>query len=267
MITSGNEIRVYDNSLAKDKSFFTGGLNLQKLEFDPLITGYAFIIWVKVPKWVEDAYPGFKAMTQKNFKAFDGLADIELETAQYQYGFGNGEYNVAGGIQKQNTEFTLKHEEYSGSPIKNMYQYWVSGIRDPETDIATYARKAGVEYAAKNHTGSLLYIVMRPDVNNIDKKNIEFAAYYTNVFPTRIPLGHLNYQQGDHNQVEIDIPFKGNMHISPKIDNYARKLLKSSAYSFVTEDMFDPEKSDIAGETISDYTPGSGITGSNLGDI
>jgi hypothetical protein len=266
MILPGSEIRVYDNSLAQNNSFFTGGLNLQKLEFDPLVTGYAFIIWVKVPSWVQSVFPGFKSMTEKNFLSFDGLSDIELQTQSYQYGFANNDYHVAAGITKNNTEFTIKHQEYSGSPIKNAYSYWVSGIADPETGIPTYPVVHNIDYAAKNHTGALLYIVTRPDANNVGMKNIEFSAYITNVMPTKIPLGQFAYDQGNHDLVQIDIPLKGNMHIGPKVDAFAHKMLKN-AYTFVTEDMFDPENGgNYTGKTIGDYTPGGGISGSGTGD-
>lgn len=267
MILPSSDIRVFDNSLASNNSFFTGGLNLQKLEFDPLITGYAFIIWTKIPFWMNSKYPGFKAMTQKNFKSLDGIGDMELQTSAYLYGFSNNEYHVNAGITKQNTEFTLKHQEYSGNPIKNMYQYWVSGIADPETGIASYPVMYGVDYAAKNHTGCLMYIVTRPDANNVKMKNIEFAAYWTNVIPTKIPLGHLNYTQGTHDLVEIDMPMKGTMHIGPKVDTYAKELLSNGAYTFVTEDMFDPTNNgEYTGQTIADYKPDEGISGSGLGD-
>lgn len=268
MIKSGPSIRVYDNDLAKNKSFFTGHMNLQTLEFDPYVSGYAFIIWVKLPKWFEQEYPGFRSMTQKNFKSFDGISDMELQAEDYTHTFNSNAYGVASTIQKANTEFTLKHQEFSGSPIKNMYQYWVSSIRDPRTDIATYPKKYGIEYAAKNHTGELLYIVTRPDANNIEKKNIEFAAYYTNVFPTRIPLSHFNYSQGDHSLAEIDIPFRGTMNISAKVDEFAKQML-SSTYSFVAEGMFDPEDGiGVAGEDLSVFRDDSGgITGTGLGDI
>lgn len=266
MILPGSEIRVYDNSLATSNSFFTGGLNLQKLEFDPLVTGHAFIIWVKIPSWVQSTFPGFKAMTEKNFKGFDGLTDIELQTQAYAYGFNNNEYNVAAGITKANTDFTIKHQEYSGNPIKNAYGYWVSGIADPETGIPTYPVVHGIDYAAKNHTGALLYIVTRPDANNVTKKNIEFAAYITNVMPTKMPLGHFNYSQGDKQLVEIDMPLKGNLHIGPKVDAFATKMLKQ-AYTFVTEDMFDPENGgNYTGKTIGQYAPPKGYSGSGSGD-
>jgi hypothetical protein len=266
VIKQGN-IRVFDSSIANQKSFFTGGLNLKQLAFDPLVTGYAFIVWTKLPRWVVSEYPGFKAMTEKNFKAFSGIEDMELQTQQYQYGFNNNEYNVAAGITKNNTEFTLRHQEFSGSPIKNMYQFWVTSIADPESGIAIYPKVYGMDFATKNHTGELMYIVTRPDVNNTDKRNIEFAAYYTNVMPTKVPLSHFEYTQGEHNLVEIEIPFKGNMHTSAKVDNYAQKLLKES-YSFITQGQFDPETANPTGfwQQAFDMTQ-IGSSQQGLGDI
>lgn len=243
LFPNSNTIRVYDTSVATNANFFTGGLDFNTLEnYDPLVSGYAFIIWLNIPSWVDQACNGaFKQFTQKNFKGFSGISDIELQTQNFQYGFAGNEYNVPAGITKGNTEFTLKHQEYSGSPVKNMYQAWISGIADPETGIATYPRLYNCDYSMKNHTGTLLYITTRPDANNVGDNagnNIEFAALYTNAFPTKIPLGHFEYNDGDHSLAEIDVNFKGNLHIGPKVDALAKEKLKE-AYTFVTEGMFE----------------------------
>ena len=265
MIMPGN-IRVFDANLASNESFYNGTLNFKQLEFDPLITGYAVIIWDKVPSWVESEYKGFRAMTQKNFKGLTGLEDMQLETREYEYGFNNNQYNFVGGITKNNTEFTLRHQEYSGSPIKNMYQHWVTNIMDPETGISPYGRKYGLDYSAKNHTGSLLYIVLRPDVNNIEKKNIEFACYWTNVFPKKLPIAHFEYSQGTRDQVEIEMPFSGTLHISAAVDNYAREKLKES-YSFITCGMFDPQNLNQGAKDITVFDTNTGSSQQGLGDI
>lgn len=99
-----------------------------------------------------------------------------------------------------------------------------------------------MEYAAANHTGELMYIVTRPDANNVTKHNIEFAAYYTNVIPKTIPLGHFNFTEGTHDLAQLSIEFSGTMNISPAVDNMAEQLL-TKTYSFVTEDGFDPNNS------------------------
>lgn len=226
MLIPGNKINIFSNDKSRVQgNWFTGKMNTQKLDFDPLVTGYAFIVWTKLPFWVKNTYENFADMTQKNFKSFEGLSNIELQTAQYAHTFNANNYEYATTIQKQNTNFTLKHQEFSGNPIKNMYQFWVTGIRDPETDIAVYPRAFGCTYGAKNHTGELLYIVTRPDANNVENSNVEFAAYYTAVMPTSVPIAHFNYQQGTHDSPEIDINFVGDLHIGPEVDNFAQDVL------------------------------------------
>jgi hypothetical protein len=188
---------------------------------------------------MKSTFPNFIEFTQKNFKSFDGIGDMSLESADYEHTFNGNAYGVASNISKENTSFTLKHQEFSGSPVRKMYQYWVSGIRDPRTGIATYPKIFNLPYAAKNHTGELMYIVTRPDADNVTSDNIEFAAYYTNVYPTSIPLSHLNYSQNSHDLAEIDIEFRGTMNISAKVDEYAYKLL-GDAYAINPEGVFDP---------------------------
>ena len=267
MIKPGKDLRVFDNSLAQNKSFYTGSMNLQTLEFDPFVSGYSFILWTKVPDWVEQEYPGFRAMTQKNFKAFQGIEDMELTTNDYSHTFNENMYQTAATITKNNNRFQITHQEFSGNPIKNMYQFWVTSIRDPRTGIATYPKIYGKEYAAKNHTGELLYIQTRPDVNNVEKNNIEFAAYYTNVMPTRVNLTHHNYTMGSHEEAQIEQEFTGNINISPQVDAFAKEMLRTT-YSFVSEGMFDPDRqSNVAGANLAEFNGNKGITGSGNGDI
>jgi len=257
MLIPGKSINAFKKEgTASQGNWFTGKMNTQNLNFDPLITGYSFIIWTKLPFWVEGTYGDFAHMTQKNFKAFEGLSDIELQTGQYAHTFNGNNYEYATTITKGNTQFSLRHQEFSGNPIKNMYQFWVTGIRDPETDIALYPRAFHCEYGAKNHTGELLYIMTRPDANNVTMQNIEFAAYYTAVFPLRVPIAHLGYTQGDHNSPEIEINMVGDLHIGPEVDDFAYDVLSGNVtstreggskivtpYHFITSACFSPKES------------------------
>ncbi|QDJ97794.1 hypothetical protein PALS2_169 [Staphylococcus phage PALS_2] len=267
MILPSKNQRVFDNNIAKNKWFYNGHMNLQTLEFDPFVTGYSFIVWTKIPSWVEKQFPGFKAMTQKNFKSFQGLENIEMTTNDYMHTFNGNNYRTAASITKGNTGFQMTHQEFSGSPIKNMYQYWVSGIRDPRTGIATYPKIHNLEYAAKNHTGELLYIQTRPDANNTSKNNIEFAAYYTAVIPTRISLDHHNYTMETHEEAQIEQDFAGNMEISARVNDFAKSKL-NEIYSFTEQGMFDPSAPKTAGDNLSDFDYNKGgITGSGNGDL
>ena len=255
LIHDASSIIVGNGSAAGKASFFNGSLNTLELDFDPLITGYAFFKWVTLPTWVVSAYPNFAQMTEKNFNSFGGISDIELESSNIAHGFNANEFNFATGIKKNNTDFNIKHNEFSGSPIRNMYQYWITGIRDPETGIATYPKTYGIDYSTKNHTGELVYIVTRPDANNVDSENvnnIEFACYYSAVFPTKIILGHFNHDIGSHDKVEYDQSFKGNFHMSAKVDAFAKEVLASKTYGILELAEFDPVKPDNSHQNLTD---------------
>ena len=211
-----------------DQPFFTGVEDEVNKFLDPLVTGSAFIYWVSLPEWFEKDgdLKYFKQMTQKNFRSFNGISAIELGTGQLNTGFAGNEINVVTGVTRGNTDFTIGHKEYSGSPMTKMYQKWISLIRDPRTGIATYPKLFDCEYGARNHSGQLLYIVTRPDATNVGHNNVEYAAFYSNVIPTNVPLDSLyNFEIGSQESPTIDISFKGFPEISPAVTEYAKKIL------------------------------------------
>lgn len=208
---------------------------------DPLLTGYGQVRWISIPAWVEAVFANKnpKPFLAANMKSFQGLEDIGLDTESVTTGFNANEYKVAGGTKKGNSQFSMKFQEYSGSPIRSLFQYWQFGIRDPETGIATYPTQTGGRYGAAEHAGSLLYIATRPDAQNLDGNNIEFAAYYTNVYPMNVPLQHLNYEQGQRGQVELDIQFSGTFHISDKVTKFAYETLRTTNFQWRALGDFD----------------------------
>lgn len=224
--------RIINNDLevikGANSTFFTGVDDLINLNFDPIVTGYSFIYWVQLPSWFEKDpdLKYFKQMTQKNFRSFQGITEITMTTVEAQTGFNANEYDVAAGITKGNTDFTIGHKEYSGAVMRKLYQKWISYIRDPRTGIAIYPKMFGVEYGARNHTGQLLYVVVRPDVTNTDKNIVEFAAFYSNVMPTSIPIGEMNFELGQQDSPTLTINYKGFVEIGPDVEAYAKKILK-----------------------------------------
>lgn len=223
---------------ATDAEFFTGSVNTTTQPVDPFVSGYAFWKWTKLPEWVEKEFPGFREMTEKNFKSFQGLDDIEISAVAQQLGFAAGDTNFAGGIS-MNDGFSMSHNEYSGLVITNAYAAWVSGVRDPVTGVATYPAKYNLEYAARNHTGEGFYIVTRPDANNKDNPRIiEKAFYYTNVMPTKIPLGHLNFQAGSQESPTIEMPFFAKRHMGGKVEEAAKSIIRNT-YNFTVGNDFE----------------------------
>jgi len=260
-----NNVIVFNgnNGPASTKSFFNGSYNTMMLDFDPLVNGYSFFKWIVVPSWVTQAFPDFQAMTEKNFLSGFSIGNMTLETTSVSHGFAANEYNIASNMKKENTEFGITHREFSGSPIRNMYQYWVTGIRDPETGIATYPRVHGVDYAAKNHTGEIVYIVTRPDANNVGRNNMEFSCYYTAVMPTIIKLDHFAFTHGTHEATEYEQTFKGVFHMSSKVDAFAKQVLDEKVYGFMELGEFDPTSPDAGKFTMDEDF----IADTKVGDV
>lgn len=212
-----------------NNTFFTGVDDEVNNYLDPIVTGYAFIYWVSLPSWFEkdEDLKYFKELTQKNFRSFQGINAIELNTNQITTGFAGNETNVVTSVQRQNTDFSITHKEYSGGVMTKMYQKWISMIRDPRTGIALYPKLYGVDYGARNHSGQLLYIMTRPDATNTNKNIIEYSCFYSNVVPTNVPLDALyNFTLGDQDSPTIDIQFKGFPEMGPNVDAFAKKILK-----------------------------------------
>ena len=242
LINSNEGIMQVDKNFGSDKGFFQGQFQSDTIVRDPLVSGFAFIKWLNVPEWVTKEYGAFKAMTEKNLRAFSGINDIEMNTFAIQEGFTGSENMFAGGAQMFQG-FSMTHREYSGSPVRNAYTHWVTGVRDPVTGIATYPKKYQKEYSAANHTGELLYVMTRPDVDNTgNAKVIEFACLYTMVMPTKVPLGHLNFTAGSNDGAEIEMSFVGVPHIGKAVNDLAIAQLKSSErYEFMNAGDFKYE--------------------------
>lgn len=225
-------MRTYVGDVTSD-NFFAGTWDMDQSnldKYDPFITGYAYIVWTKLPSFMPaEVRTRFKHMTEKNFKSFSGVADMTLDAEDITGGFAGNTYGAATNLKKAEGTFTLKHQEYMGSPIRELYEYWVTGIRDPETGLATYHGRLGQAdcpyYSSRFHTGELLYIVTDPAGSLGGEQSIEYACYYTNVMPTKVPQSHMEYNAGDHAAVEIDQEFKGVWHRSKRIDEIAKKLI------------------------------------------
>ena len=189
---------------------------------------------------MEQEIEGFFDLTEKNLKTFQGNDDIDMTLVDMQAGFSANTSQYAGGIGK-GQGFTMSHNEYSGSPVRYGYSFWVSGVRDHNTGSATYPVRYGMEYAAANHTGELAYIVTRPDANNNSGTILEYSSYYTNVMPYRIPLSHLNYTSGTQEAPQVEVTFTADRFIGPGVDEFCKDLIESGRlYKFDTADVFAP---------------------------
>ena len=183
-----------------------------------------------------------KSLLQRNFKSLDGINDKTNEVGTTQSGFNQNETQWITAGAKKDVGFTTKMQEYSGSPVTNLFRYWNTGIRDPDPGVALYPQWANIEYSAKNHTAEFLYIQFRPDVTNgATGSNIEYASYITNAAPTITQESHYNYNPGSKNMTEYSQTWTGNKYHSPKVMELAATVVKSGiATNFIFEGDWKP---------------------------
>lgn len=261
----------------EDENFFKGHFQLNQAylnNYDAFVKGHAFWIWTKLPRFwryaafrpygkTADEYNKyFASLTEANFKSFSGISNITLDSEQIQMGFNGAGFNIPTKLNVENQEFTIGHYEWMGGVMQNMYKYWITGIADIDTGAATYhgaflntdpeVRKNMI-YSMQNHTGEGYYIVTDPTCGigvmngHFDTQSIEFAAAFTNIYPTIIPLDHMNYSSGDNGIAEFDQTFKGTMKISQEVTETAAYLLstRNFAMSYMGYSMKVKEASDV----------------------
>ncbi len=236
-ITVEKTIAIDDSRLSaisgENSTFFTGVEDtLSSNRLDIFVGGYAFIYWVDLPSWFakDGNLQYFKGFTEKAFKSFNGVDNMTLNTTTIQTGYAGHELEVPTGTSRGNTGFSLEFNEYSGGVVRKMLNSWVSYISDPRTGTSPYGKLFDVEYGLRNHSGQLLYIVTRPDVNNTSKDIVEYAALYSAVVPKTVPMDHLNVTKGEQNNASFSIDFTGFVELGPKIESYAKTILQEKIF-------------------------------------
>ena len=221
-------------------------------EMEPFLTGYGFMIWTHLPLFADESWKTrFRLLTERDLRSFSGHSDLTMEFEDLTQGFGGNTMAYPTNMKKDDTTFSVKFYEKAGSPLRNMFNYWLTGIRDPETGLATYHGKikdGQFQYAAMNHVAEVLYVVTDASGGvNSDGSGIEYAEYWTNVVPTKIPKSHLDFEKGSHSLVDIDIEFRGNWHCGTQVNELAVTAMKSYAIRKVYHE-YDLNNKSILGD-------------------
>lgn len=229
--TLQSNIKVYDKDMTR-YSLFLGGLNVKSSaieQYDPLVTGFGRIFFVKMPRFMAKIMPtqtkNFKHLLEYGNVSIDGIQNTNLEFEQMGGGFAGRQFEVATIAKDDTTNITLKVYEFSGSPVREYTDMWITGISDPYTGLGHYhgAIDEAMEYAAVNHTAEAIYVHTGPTG---DAEHIEYACLLTNMIPKTVKKDHFNYESGSHQIVQTDIEFTCVKYESPQINLIAKALMK-----------------------------------------
>ena len=220
-------------------SLFLGGLNVKNSalqQYNVLKTGKGRIFFTKMPLFMKtlmkDSTKNFKHVLEYGFMNIDGIQNLQMEFDSITGGYAGRSFEVPTILKDETNEITIKVLEFSGSPMREYLEMWMTGVSDPNSGFTHYhglaipeikngkPQEPVVPVSQANHTAEAFYVVT--DATGF---NIEFACMLCNMFPKTSARSHFNQESGTSAHVELDITFTCTMYTSPDINTVAQLLL------------------------------------------
>lgn len=237
------------------------------VQFNPYETGYAAFIICGMPKFMEKLamlntnynklVQNWAHIIEYEFKSFDGLDDISADSIEL--GDDLNSINVISKVNMQSaSDFTLTYDEKSGSPLTKFAKLYLTGIKDPRTQVKTYhglIHSGELDPGFENEVFTFLFITTDNTMRKIESSYLligcQLLSSETSMY---------NYSKGDIGKKDISVRFSGYPITSSKIDAAAQDmidyLLSSDAGArqiVVNSDEFDYTGIDKISKTLSGY--------------
>lgn len=203
------------------------------VQFNPYETGYAAFIICQMPKFLEllakydqnynKLISNWAHIIEYEFKSFDGLEDLTADTIQLGDDLNN--INVISKVNMQAaSEFSLTYDEKSGSPLTKFAKLYLTGIKDPRTQVKTYhglIHSNKMEPGFENEVFTFLFI-------NTDNtmREVENAVLLIGCQLNSAQMSNYEYTKGDIGKREVTVRFSGYPIQSSKIDLAAQKMME-----------------------------------------
>lgn len=214
------------------------------VQFNPYETGYAAFIICQMPKFMEmlaknnteynKLVSNWAHIIEYEFKSFDGLEGITADTQQLGDDLNN--INVITKVNMQSaSEFSLTYDEKSGTPLTKFAKLYLTGIKDPRTQVKTYhglIHKNVLEPGFENEVFTFLFIT-----TDNTMREVENAVLLIGCQLNSADTDMYNYTKGDIGKREVTVKFSGYPVQSPKINNAAREMM-----AFLLSDKADARK-------------------------
>lgn len=237
------------------------------VQFNPYETGYGAFIICQMPKYIRmlaDNNAAYRELMlnwmhiiEYEFKSFEGLED--LSTDAIQLGDDMNSINVIGKVNMQSgSEFSLTYDEKSGSPLTKFSKLYLTGIKDPRTQVKHYhglIHKGMLEPGFENECFTFLFMNTDNTLRDIESATLIVAAQL-NSSDTSI----YNYTKGDIGKKDVTVKFTGYPIQGPKIDaiakNFMRFLISADAGArqiYIDSNTFDYTGLGEAYRTLNSY--------------
>lgn len=202
------------------------------VQFNPYETGYAAFIVCGIPKFMEmlaasnDKYEAlvnnWVHIIEYEFKSFDGLQDLNADTIQLGDDLNN--INVINKVNMQSaSEFTLTYDEKSGSPLTKFAKLYLTGIKDPRTQVKTYhglIHSNQMEPGFENEVFTFLFIATDNTMREVEAAYLLIGCQLNSA-----DTDMYNYTKGDINKREVSVKFSGYPISCSQVDGCAAEML------------------------------------------
>lgn len=203
------------------------------VQFNPYETGYAAFIICQMPKFIEllakynadynKLVSNWAHIIEYEFKSFDGLEALSADTISL--GDDLNSINVISKVNMQSaSEFSLTYDEKSGSPLTKFAKLYLTGIKDPRTQVKTYhglIHSNKMEPGFENEVFTFLFITTDNTMREVESAYLLIGCQLNSA-----DLDMYNYTKGDISKREVTVKFSGYPVQSTYIDKAAKTMME-----------------------------------------
>lgn len=206
-------------------------------QFNLYETGYSFLVVCRIPKFLEELAKkdakdesGLKSLIEtyvhiieNEFKGLDGIDDMTVDTLEISDGLSS--INLISKVNQQSAStVSMRFLEKSGSTLTKVNKLYLSGLKDPKTQVKHYhglledntLAEAGYEH----EVFTFLYFVTDNTVRHIEQAYLLMCGQ-----PTKAELGIYNSEKGDIGNKEVTMEFNCIPVTGELVDKKAKEVL------------------------------------------
>lgn len=219
-------------------------------------SGYSFLVVMDIPVFLKKLTSvnaeyatiinSYVHVLEFEFRGLDGLEEISVDTGQLTNGI--NEINIINKVNKPSAStFQMTYQEKLGSLITKAQELFLTGIKDPRTEVKTYhglIEEGKLEAGYENEIFKFMYIV-----TDNTQLNLEKAVYIASAQPQNADLTIYNSQKGTYEFKDISVSFSGYPIMSTSVNKKAEEF-RDAIYKNTVWKESDYEYSGISNATM-----------------
>ena len=234
-------------------------------QFDYFESGYSFLFVIQGPKFLNELalrdadgfgkiYKNYMHMLEFEFLGLSGLDNMTSETLEINNGIDTME--IINKVKMQSAaNVSMRYTERSGGLINKMHTKFLSGIKDPRTQVKHYhglIADGTFEPSYENEVFTFLYVVTDNTTRNVEKAYLLVSAQ-----PTQAEYSIYESEKGSIDKKEITVEFRCFPIIGSTIDEKAQQMINAihdpASYG-ITGGQVDRAKYIVDSEDYGKYT-------------